>query len=163
MLERMTAVAPQQEGRAGLVKVNVETLPPASPVQRIFAGVFDLVILGIIICGIFFGGQACLENKVFEEDGTAVTLTVMASLFVVLAYFSIMIGCFTQTVGQRFWGLFLIRTNGKPFWIGRVFFFSVFLVIFGLLTPFFLFAGAKTFQELLTGTRLAKVLVARKN
>lgn len=159
--EQVTLVAPQLEERRGAVKVNLETLPPARPMARLLAGAIDLIILAIVSTGLFFGGKACISSEVFE-GGTCVCLTCGMIVTVVVLYYALMIGLCSQTLGQRFFGVFMIRTNGKPFWIGRVFFYALFLMPFFVFSPVFLLIGAKTFPELITCTRMAKALADRK-
>lgn len=160
--ERVTLTAPQLDNAVGLVKVKVENLPKPPPLLRILAGITDLVILIPCLIAIFCGGKYCLDNG-FLTDDNAVYVTLSTMLVFYFAYFTLLISFTSQTFGQRFWGVFLIRANGKPFWMGRVFFFTLFLLPFGLFAPIFLAIGVKTYPELLTGTRLAKVLVKKKH
>lgn len=154
--DRIFLVAPQLDDSKGVIKVKAESLPAAMPLQRLLAGLTDILVLAICLGLIFFGAKQALANGVLTDDN-AVYITVPAMIVFVILYFTILISWKTQTIGQHFWGIFLIRRNGKPFWMGRVFFFACLLLIFGIFTPIFLIIGTRTYPEILTGTRLAKV------
>ena len=161
LMDRITLTAPQLDSGHGIVKTKVETLPAPSPLMRFLAGLTDFIIVVVCVVGLFIGAKACLENGILTDEN-AVYVTIPVLIVFVLMYFTLLIAFTTQTIGQRCWGMFLIRSNGKPFWIGRVFFYSLLTMIFGLFTPIFLIIGTKTYPELLTGTRFAKVLTTKK-
>ena len=161
IMERITLTAPQLD-TGGIVKTKVETLPKPSPLMRFLAGLTDFIVVIIGVALLFIGAKYCLENEILDDEN-AVYITVPVLIVFVIMYFTLFIAFTTQTIGQRFWGMFLIRTNGKPFWIGRVFFYSLLTTIFGIFTPIFLIIGTKTYPELLTGTRFAKVLTNKKH
>ena len=64
-----------------------------------------------------------------------------------------------QTPGQRFWGIYLVKMNGEAYWMGRIFFYVVFMFALGILNPLFLFACGRTVQEVLTKTRMTRIVI----
>ena len=79
-------------------------------------------------------------------------------------YFTYAMGMLGQTLGQRFWGIILIRKTGEQFYLGRAFAYATGLLCFGLLTPFFVFVSPsrRSMQEILTGTRMVRMKLVGK-
>ena len=144
-----------------LVKVRAESFERASIISRILAAIIDLLIV-ILGCALFTG--ACylgLKRGVLNADNCAYLLLCLCWCWFIF-YYVYMIGVKTQTVGQRFWGIFLIRTNAMKFYVGRAFFYMIFMIPFGLLTPLhvWLMPSKRSWQELLTGTRMVRLKLA---
>ena len=79
-----------------------------------------------------------------------------------LLYFTLQIGLGSnQTIGQRIWGVQLIRQDGKPFWMARAYFFALLLLPLGVFSPIFMLLNLRSYPEVLTRTRLAKVLAKK--
>lgn len=160
LVARVTLKAPELVGGTGLVSTRLETYPSASAPLRLMAILTDMVILLAIAIAIFFACMGLFRAGTLNQaNGASVCMT--AIFFAVFLYYLLQITFTTQTVGQRYWGIFLIRRDGQPFWMGRVFFYCFFMMIFGILTPIFLVLGGRSIQELLTGTRMAKVKLVK--
>lgn len=161
ILERIYLVAPQIAETNGIVKIKPETFPAASPGFRLVAGFVDLIIILIGWAVIFFGCYTMLDAGILDDSNCVEVAVLLMMLFSVM-YFTLCINFMTQTVGQRQFGIVLIKNDGKPFWISRAFFFGVLVTILGPFTIFFLMTNSKTIPELLTNTRMAKVVVPKK-
>ena len=163
LVERVTLTAPQAvvNSAGGLVQTRPEALPKASPLSRILAGLTDAIILALCLAGIFYGGAQLLAQGVLD-DSNAVPLTLCAMLAFYLLYFTLQIGLGSnQTIGQRIWGVQLIRQDGKPFWMARAYFFALLLLPLGVFSPIFMLLNLRSYPEVLTRTRLAKVLAKK--
>lgn len=143
----------------GLVKPNTVTIPTADMFVRLLATLTDCLILGFIgviyylICAWCFEQKVLSGNNVFYVGFTAYWLTI-----VIYYIFSIYLA--KQTPGQRYWGIYLVKENGEQFWLGRIFFYILFMFPFGLFTPLFVLAtkSGKSLQEIFTSTRMVKIV-----
>lgn len=161
--DRITLTAPQavMNKAGGLVQTRPEMLPKATPGLRLLAGLTDGLVIVICLAALYFGGTQLRAHQILA-DGYCVLATLAAMLLFYLCYFTLQIGLGSnQTIGQRLWGIQLIRTNGKPFWMARVYLYALFLLPSMVLAPVFILPGLRTIPEMLTATRLAKVLVPR--
>jgi uncharacterized RDD family membrane protein YckC len=161
--KRMTLSAEDIVTTNALVKVKLETFAHASLMHRFLAGLIDagIVLAGAIAIYLLFALLFYLglvgPEKVFYFGFILFWVWL-------LMYFTLCIALAVQTVGQRFWGIFLIRVDGRPFWMGRAFFYTLFLIPFGWLTA--LVGMFKTsyrgLPEKVTYTRMAKMKLLSK-
>ncbi len=147
-----------------ILRSRPEAYPVPSLIIRYLAGIIDAVI-------VLAGGAAIFALMAFllkqEITTPSNTFYIGFALFYTwaLLYFTLSIGLGTQTLAQRYWGIFLIKDDGRPFWLGRAFFYSALLIPFGFLTPlFYIFTGkARGLQDWATKTRMAKIVLVSKN
>lgn len=146
-------------GESGVVKLRLETFPSADWFTRLLAGIIDFFVVGLGVVVIVALCYFLLKAGVFSVDTVAYVTGILSWLWIIL-YFSVSMSCLTQTVGQRFWGIFLIRKDARPFFIGRAFAYTLFLLPFGWLTPIMVMISGRGVQEICTKTRMVKARLA---
>ena len=154
---RATLRAEDSVALSTLVQVRAESFDRAPLLSRIFAAMIDLLI---VVVGCLFLTGCCyilLKQEVLTTDNAAYVLLLLC-WFWINFYYIFTISVKTQTVGQKFWGIFLVRTNSMKFFAGRTFFYLMFMILFGFFTPLHIkFTPSKrSLQEILTGTKMVK-------
>jgi len=149
---------------SGLVKVRLESYPRASLLVRYVAGLTDAILMTLLGAGIAYLCTILFQHGVFGKEQI---FYVGFSVFWVfcLLYFALSIAYCSQTLGQRYWGIFLIKQDGQSFWVGRAFFYTIFMLPLGLFSALFALTSEKKLsaQEYLTGTRMVKLkLISKK-
>jgi len=147
-------------GTNGLSKEDPAAMPTAEIWLRVAAGITDFIILFAVfvlyhlICAWMFA------NEIIVDGDSVFYLGFIAYWITVLCYYLVNISLFTQTPGQRFWGIYLVRNLGQDFWVGRVFFYFLFMLPFGIFTPIFVYVtpSGRSLQEILTKTRVVKIV-----
>ncbi len=144
-----------------LVKVRAENFDRAPMFYRIFAAVIDLLV---VLAGCLFLTGCCyilLKQQILNPGNVAYILLLLC-WFWILFYYVFMISVKTQTLGQKFWGIFLVRNNSLKFFAGRTFFYILFMLLFGFFTPLHIkfSPSRRSWQEILTGTRMVKTKLA---
>ncbi len=136
----------------------------ASFLFRFLAGLFDLVIIAVLSVALLFLCWLAMKAGLFSAAGAlrayAYTTALAAGL-----YYAFLLNRSGQTLGQRFWGL--VVTTGRehqPVYMCRALFFALLLGLFNVFSPLcWLLTGCRaTFQELLTGTRVSRITIARR-
>jgi len=58
----------------------------------------------------------------------------------------------------------LVRNSGQEFWVGRIFFYFIFMLLFGIFTPIFVYVtpSGRSLQEIFTKTRMVKIVFDEK-
>lgn len=133
---------------------------PASGVLRVCAGVFDLVIV-LVYAGCV---QACVAGAVSVlGPGLAFYLGFALSYMGAVMYVAWTVGFHAQTLGQRFWGLMVVRKEGEQVFLGRAFVFAVGAVLLGWTSPCiaFVIPSKRAFPDALSGTRVVRTKVVR--
>lgn len=161
--KRITLSAEDMVATSSLVRVKLETFSHASLLHRLCAGLIDagVVLAGAIIIYLLFALLFYLNivgpEKVFYFGFIIFWLWL-------LLYFTFSISLGVQTIGQRFFGIFLIRVDGRPFWMGRAFFYTLFLIPFGWLTMLtgLIKGSIRGIPEKVTYTRMAKMKLLSK-
>jgi uncharacterized RDD family membrane protein YckC len=108
----------------------------------------------------------CLSNE--EENALwcnvgdlrkEITKGVLVVAILALIYYTLAIGLYAQTFGMWFWGLFVARPGREPreAFFFRAFLFALFMLLFGVLTPFFVFISGCGLHDLLAGVRVYHV------
>ncbi len=123
---------------------------------RVSAGLTDLLIaavLGAILLPVVSVARlaGCSPSWVY-----AAFLAAWYAL--VLLYLAAGIGFFAQTAGQWFWGLMVVRTDGRPVLLDRAFLLALATVWLGCLMPFFVVAlpSGRSLCDLLCDTRVVR-------
>ena len=137
---------------------------PAGPVRRFMAWLFDVVLLAVVGAVLFLGVHLILGGTPEEMQARAVNVLVPGSVLVFatayVLYYVFCLGFRAQTVGQWFWGVLIVRTQGEPVFLGRSF---VYVVLDFLLLPATILCcilpERRAPQELLTGTRVVRIKV----
>lgn len=141
------------DGRLG--KTSPELAPAAPLFFRLMALLFDLVLLAIWTIALFFVCAFLFARGILNADN-AFYVGFGVWWFTLVLYFTVCMSAFTQTFGQRCWGIFLIRKDGYPHGVGRAFFYFVFLLTLGIFTPFAIFGVGRSLQEIFTSTRMVR-------
>lgn len=154
---RATLRAEDSVAMSSLVKVRAESFDRAPIFSRIFAALIDLFI---VLIGCLFLTGCCyilLKMEVLTTDNAAYILLLLC-WFWINFYYIFTISVKTQTIGQKFWGIFLVRTNSMKFFAGRTFFYLLFMLFFGFFTPLHIkfTPSSRSLQEILTGTKMVK-------
>ncbi|MDP7741156.1 MAG: RDD family protein [Lentisphaeria bacterium] len=132
---------------------------PANTGMRFGAWLFDTVIVGTVLLLIFLGGAAAAERT--GDANQAFLVTTAAMVFVGLIYYVFTMGFMAQTLGQRFWGIMIIRADGEPVFLARTFLFTIFHCIFFWSTAFFTFVmpSKRALHDTLSGIRVVRIAV----
>jgi uncharacterized RDD family membrane protein YckC len=125
--------------------------------------VFDLIIAVIWGAALYLLFALLFSQKMLDGN-SAFYLGLLAYYGTALLWFSLILAFVGQTPGQKFWGVILIKRSGEQFYLGRAYIYGVLALIFGLLTPFFVFVAPsrRSLQEIVTGTRMVKVKLIGK-
>ena len=132
---------------------------PANTGLRFGAWLFDTVIVGAVMFLIFLGGAAAAEHT--GDADPAFLVTTAARCFVGLIYYVFTMGFTAQTLGQRFWGIMIIRADGEPVLLARSFVFTISYFIFFWSTVFFtlLMPSKRAIHDMLSGIRVVRIAV----
>lgn len=108
---------------------------------------------------IFLGGAAAAEHT--GDADQAFLLTTAAMVFVGLIYYVFTMGFMAQTLGQRFWGIMIIRDDGEPVFLARTFLFTILYYIFFWSTIIFTFVipSKRAIHDMLSGIRVVRIAV----
>lgn len=158
--KRISAAKPQQpDAMQRLHDRNVFTFTPAPVRLRVLAGISDLLLVLLWASGVsFLAVQAVrtgMQANTAFYGGFAVFLIGAEML---LAW---PLGFCAQTLGQRFWGIMVVRMKGQPAFLMRAFLFSLFACLFGWLTPLvaFVVPTRRALPDILSRTRVVRIRV----
>ena len=85
-------------------------------------------------------------------------------LAIVLFYYGIGLGLFAQTLGMRYWGIFLVKGYNDEAFALRGFAFALGMFVFGILSPIIVLLNPqhRSIHGYLTGTRLIRIAAKPK-
>jgi uncharacterized RDD family membrane protein YckC len=149
-------VNPEAEGsKGGVFKYTAATIQ-----LRFSAWVTDTLILLLIGAGILIAASSLIQGG--ANSKVIFTIATLAFVFCILMYYTVLLGFTAQTVGQMFWGIMVVRSQGEPVLMGRALVFSVFYLIFFWTTLVFAFSlpSKRGLQDLLSGVRVVKINTA---
>ena len=148
---------------SGLVRMDPASAPNASLGLRVCAAITDWLILAAWFVVLYLIFAWMFAHKIIGGD-SIFYIGFLIYWTTLLLYFILNIAITSQTPGQRFWGIYLVCRDGDNLWIGRIFFYTLFMLLFGIFSPLFIYAtpSAKTCQEILTKTRMARILLQNK-
>jgi uncharacterized RDD family membrane protein YckC len=137
-------------------------LPDPAPVSlRILAALFDYILIGGVITCFFVIG--------FFFTGISFDLTLNPALYLfcfiffifLLTYYTVCLGKFAQTFGMWFWGILIVRKgdDAGPVYLGRAFLYTALMLIFGILSPFFIYVsgGKRALHDIFSGTQVVRI------
>ncbi|MBQ6473269.1 MAG: RDD family protein [Victivallales bacterium] len=154
---RLTLRAPESSDSFGLTKKDANNYPAASLGLRLAAGLTDVLILAVWALLLFLGFAWLFSRQLISPDAVfyiGFTIWWLSVLF----YYTLGMSWMAQTPGQRFWGIFLLRRDNLKFWCGRTFFYTLFLLLSGIFTPLFVLTTGCSLAELITGTRMVRII-----
>lgn len=161
--QRVTMRAAEDKGTSGLHGSRPEDLEKAPMLFRILAAFIDCVIVVLLLVAVYLLFAFLYSVKAIS--GNAAGYLGIATAYVVFTlYYVLSIAVRGQTVGQRFWGIILVRRQGGCFWLGRAHAYLLFMIPFGILTPVaaYVAPSGRSIQEVLTGTRMVRILLTGK-
>jgi len=135
----------------------------ASFLFRFLAGVFDLLIIAVVSVALLFFCWLAMKTGLLSSVGAlhayAYTTVIAAGL-----YYAFFLNRSGQTLGQRFWGLVVTTREFQPVYMCRGLIFAILLGLLNIFSPIgWLLTGCRTtLQELLTGTRVSRITIARR-
>jgi uncharacterized RDD family membrane protein YckC len=160
---KATMRAPESKGSSGLHGSRPEDYDRAPMLFRILAAVIDMIVVGVIGLAVYFA--YALAYSAGALSGSVVGYFGICTFYVLAtAYFTFFITVKGQTVGQKFWGIILIKRTGGSFWLGRAYLYTLAMIPFGILTPFasYVATSKRSIQELITDTRMVRILLTSK-
>jgi uncharacterized RDD family membrane protein YckC len=160
---RMTMRAPEEKNTSGLHGSRPEDFEKAPMLFRILAAIIDLIVVLLIGVVVYLIFAFAYSTKVIS--GNVAGYGSICSFYVLgMCYFTFLTVFKGQTVGQKFWGIILIKRKGGAFWLGRAYVYALLLFPFGIVTPFasYVSGSRRSLQEILTGTRMVRVLLTSK-
>jgi hypothetical protein len=82
----------------------------------------------------------------------------------VLLYYGLSLGIFAQTFGMWFWGIMLAKTDLEEVLFGRAYFFTVLMLLIGVLSPLVVFFNPykRSLHEILSGTMVIRIVARPK-
>ena len=160
---KVTRRATEASAASGLHEVRPEDFETAAVPMRVVAGVFDLLLAGLLAVGVYLLFALLFSAKVLDGN-SAFYLGLVAYYGIMLLGLSWILAVVGQTPGQKFWGIILMKRSGEQFYLGRACIYGVFTLVFGVLTPVIMFVvpSRRSLQEIVTGTRMVKVKLIGK-
>jgi uncharacterized RDD family membrane protein YckC len=130
---------------------------------RLGAWAFDILIVGLI--SIFLLSLAEQMTSGGDDIGyrnSIYTLVSVTIFLIYLMYLTVFMAFNAQTVGQWFWGIMVVRTEGGPVLMFRAFCFTLLHMLFWWSTFIFVFAlpTRRGIQDKLSGVRVVKINVS---
>ncbi|OGV63343.1 MAG: hypothetical protein A3K19_29065 [Lentisphaerae bacterium RIFOXYB12_FULL_65_16] len=160
VLQRITLRAARVEMRSGLQRNKPVEYEAAPVMLRLLAGVSDLLImlfLAIVIylamAGLYVGGTV---------DSTSAFYLGLAIFYpCFLLYYTGTISSRSQTPGHKLWGLMVVHKKGDELFLFRCFWFTLFMLMFGITTPFVMFVlpSGGALQDVFSGVRVVKTKI----
>ncbi|WDE96731.1 RDD family protein [Lentisphaera profundi] len=133
--------------------------------HRLTAFVIDLsIIYGLVyLLAAFLNNSLIMQNlsegtpQASASYGSSAALLFAGAYLIFVMYYTINIGFFAQTPGQRFYGVMAVNTEDMPVNLQRSFLYSVFFFLLLPLEPFFVYIASKSLHEILSGTKIVNV------
>lgn len=136
---------------------------PAPISLRLAAGLTDLLL---VLIPVYVGLLACERLRLPGQDlGSApATSAVVVLAGVMLLYWTAAYGFRGQTPGQWYWGLMIVRKDGREVWLGRAFAAALATLFTGLLMPLFVHASdsRRSCSDFAAGVRVIRTRVVTK-
>lgn len=160
IFQRMTLRAARVEMRSGLQRNKQVEYEAASVMLRLLAGVSDLlimlflaIVIYLVMAGLYVGGTV--------DSTSAFYLGLVIFYPCFLLYYAGTISSRGQTPGHKLWGLMVVHKTGDELFLFRCYWFTVFMLIFGVTTPFimFLLPSGRALQDVLTGVRVVRTKI----
>lgn len=146
-----------------LGQTRSETAERADLLLRTVTVVTDLLILALLLIAALLGCSMLLRLKMLSAGGFS-RFYIVGAWAITLIYFVILPVNRRQTLGEQFWGICLIRSDGSEIYYLRRLIYLLLTLCFGLFTPFHMQLNLlkRSWQELLTGSKMMTVKKLRK-
>lgn len=161
--QRVTMRAAEEKDTSGLHGSRPEDYEKAPLFFRVLAAFIDAVVEVLLLLLVYFAFALAYSMGILTGN-LAGYLGLLTAYLAFTLYYVVSIAFYGQTVGQRFWGIILIRRRGGAFWVGRAYAYFLFMLPLGFLTPIAVYVSSsgRSFQEILTGTRMVRMLLTGK-
>jgi len=148
-----------EELKSDNAKLLPSSFPRASFPLRLSAAIIDLVIVAVG-CLLILGFCYMLLKMNIVGHGSVVYVLALLGWLWCLLYYTVLLVTRTQTIGQRYFGIYVVRNRkkGGQLYISRCFFYTLTMYLLGIFTPLFMFVAGRSFQELLTNTRVVRLV-----
>ena len=133
---------------------------PGDVVHRLAAGLTDAAIIAVWV-GVLTAGMILAVSLGLASPAVAFYVTLALAYVGAVLYLAWTIGFGAQTVGQWFWGLMVVCSDGQPVFLGRAFAFACGALFLGWLTPVmaFLLPSRRAIHDLISGTRVVRIRI----
>jgi len=144
--------------RKAVSKVKAGEYKSATIIARLGAGIVDTAIM-IVWAVIVYLLFALTYTTGILDANSAFYAGFVVFYLGMFAYFLWTLVYTMQTMGQRFVGIILVRHTGGQIFSARAFFYTLFLLMFGLLTPIVVsfIKSKRSLPEIFTSTRMVRV------
>ena len=159
---RATMRGTRSRTAAGIHETKAADFQAAPIWMRVASGLSDLVVVLLLGAGVFLAmAYLC---SVGLDANSAFYLGTALFYAVALLYFAWTVYLSAQTVGNKLWGLLVIRAIDEDLLLGRCFLYALGVICVGFLTPLYLFvlATERAPQEGVSGTRVVKTRFVHK-
>lgn len=132
---------------------------PAHVGLRFGAWLVDMAVILLISFILFLVISSMIDGGL--QDLVAYTIFTLATVAVYLLYYAVIMGRTAQTLGQWFWGIMVVRPDGRPVLVGRACWFAICELVFGWSTLVFGFVlpSKRALQDLFSGIRVSRITV----
>lgn len=113
------------------------------------------IIYGFIFSLAYFINSALASGSITAGSASAYVLA--GAFFITLAYYTINIGFFAQTPGQRFYGIMAVNKVGSSVLLNQALVYSFLLTLLFPLAPLVVYLTKKSLQEFLSGVQIVNV------
>lgn len=160
---RATMRAIETRHSSGLNRSRGAEYQTAPLALRLMSGFTDMGVVLILFVLVYLGMALLYAAGIFTGTG-AFTVGVALAYILAMMYFAWCLAFRAQTVGQRVWGLLVVRSGDEVIRLGRGFTFAFGVMLFWFLTPFVVYVlpSGRAFQDLLSGVRVVKTRVVGK-
>lgn len=125
---------------------------PASPILRLCAGLFDLILAAMLFLALFLVGSLAVTAG--SDVNVVFNWLFFIFVMLLLSYYSFCLGIMAQTFGMWFWGLMLCREDTSECYMLRAHAFSILDILLGFTSPIAAIVNPakRGIPEVLTGT-----------
>jgi uncharacterized RDD family membrane protein YckC len=160
VLQRLTLRAARVEMRSGLQRNKQVEYDAASIMLRLLAGASDLLIMLALAIAIYLVMAGLHVSGVMDSTSAFyLGLVIFYPLF--LIYYAGNISSRAQTPGHKLWGLMVVHKGGDELFLFRCFWFTMFMLAFGVTTPLVMFVlpSGRALQDVLCGVRVVRTKI----
>lgn len=135
---------------------------PASVFLRTAAFIFDAILIlffGLVLSLIF-----AMAIKSGYAPNTAFSILFITFYLGILLYYSICLGLYAQTFGMWFWGIMIVSSDIDEVFLGRAYFHTVCMLIFGIISPLMVYLNPekRSLHEYICGTKIIGIAAKPK-
>lgn len=143
---------------ASLNRDGVFHYKAATPGLRLIAWLIDTALLGGIAFAVLSGAHS-LAGSMEGDTEILYVLAVALIFFLVLVYYTVLLGLRAQTPGQQFSGIMVVKPNGDPVLLGRAYVFTLFYLLLGWTTalPLLILPSRRALQDFLSGLIVIRI------